>query len=322
MYNDTNYLQVEEVTPALYTNKVNVHTDIKVTFNYNLNTESIINNFFLLRDVNNEYTFKKNDTINIDNFEVVKGALTYKNRTIIFTPKEPLEASNKYIIYVKTSNIYDVLGNTSSVNYTSYFETEGIPTYKPCNILEPIDNSVLTDLEKIVIEDVNAKDYIVQISRQKTFENIVYNKLVNETTIEAKFSLPDGTYYIRARANGGDFGDTIAIAIKTYQETIPTDEDISEKYAFVEIEEEELLDIFPKENNIDPATNLCYVKISGEITEKDIDFDNSYLYGELSDTDDESNTNMTAHGYVDVSYSIVYDKNEDCTYIFAIPNIL
>lgn len=313
-------LRVESTLPSPYSCDVNINSDVKITFNSDLNTSTIVGNFLVLQDI--DYIFEKDKEIDLKQFKVVKGTVTYKDKTIIFTPLNQLEQKGRYIIYVRKNSVRDILGRAMLTDYTAIFDTEGTKTVAPCKIIEPVDNSVITSLNKIILEDLNSDKYLLQISKQKTFENAVYDEIEESTNIEKNFNLKDGLYYLRAKAYNGDFGETISIALRSHKETIVTDQDIDDGFIYEPIEEEtlEIMDYFPKGVNVHEKTSLSYMKLNGKVDLDMIDFDESFLYGELSDIDDEGS--VKEHQYVDGSFSVVYDEENDCTYIIMIPEEL
>lgn len=314
---DTLGLRVESVLPVPHKIDVNVNSQIIINFNAELNTESIVGSFIVLIDRKGLYT---GGEIDLSLYEALKGTLTYKDKSIIFTPSNQLDKYCRYIIYVKKNSIKNIFGRVMLTDFTSYFDTEVLATIKPTQIIVPVCNSILTSLEKVEIENVNSDKYILQISKQKTFENVVLDKVFDNNTIEEDFNIGNGLYYIRAKAVNGDFGDVSVFTIKSHINTITTDQDLDEDYIYMPIdnEEVELIGNFPEGINAHEKSNIVYMKFKGEIDISDIDFYESQVYGELSDEEDVGT--IKEHGELDGSYSIAYDSEADETYVFFIPN--
>lgn len=310
-------LRVETVVPSSYDSNVDINTQIILIFNSDLDTGSIVGNFVVLKDKDGIYN---GEDIQIDNYEIVKGTVTYKNKSIIFTPSNQLDKYCRYIIYVKKNTIKDIHGKVLLQDFISNFDTEIIETVKKTSIIEPLNNSILSSLDSVTIEDVESERYLLQISKQQTFENIVLDTIVSTNVINKEFNLGDGLYYIRAKAMNGNFGDFNVFTIKTHKNTAPTDQDLDEDYIYepVEIDEIESIGNYPEGINVNEKTNLIYVKFKGLIDIDDIDFYESNLFGELSDSEDFGT--ISEHGEVDGSYSIVHDEEANETYVFFIPN--
>jgi hypothetical protein len=315
-------LRVESVSPSLYSTSVDVNTVIKIPFNSELNTDTIIGNFAILKDKDLKY--KDGAPIVVADYEVLEGLVTYENKTIIFTPSNQLDTNVRYIIYVKKDVVMDILGRALLTDFISYFDTEGEASFGTCKVLEPAENSVLTTLEKIVVEDLGSLNYTVQVSKSKTFDINVFEITFQGTTKVDQFGLGDGTYFIRAKAETGVYGDTIAFTVKTHRGTTPTEQDLDEDYIYAPYDGEELevVSQYPEPNSIDNVnkTNLFYKKFNKIIPIDDIDFYESQVYGEYTDQDDNFDTDYAKeHGEVDGTFSVVYDEENEETYIFFIP---
>lgn len=315
-------LRVEVVSPSLYQSNVDINSQIKIEFNSDLNTDTIIDNFIILKDAHLRFT--EGENIIISNYETVEGLVTYENNTIIFTPSNQLDTKSRYIIYVKKQKIMDILGNILESGYVSYFNTGDWSIPKPCSIIEPLNNSILESLETILVEDVGIRSYYYQISKVKTFEVVVTQEAIVGTTITRDFAFGDGIYYIRAKAENGEYGSPNTFTIKTHRDTTPTEQDLSEDYIYVPYDDAkvEIIGEYPEaesvENNV--KTNLFYKKFNKIIPIEEIDFYEATVYGEYTDQDDNYDSNYAKeHGEVDGTFSVVYDEEKGETYIFFIP---
>jgi hypothetical protein len=316
---ETMGLRVERLSPQQYSTNVDVNSPISVEFNSDLNTGSIMGNFLLLKD----YDRKINgipSSIDISDFEVVKGSLTYKERTIFFTPLGQLEKSTRYIVYIPKGAIKDYLGRVSLVDYIAFFDTQGFATLSPCDVTYPTNNSVIEQLTRVELLDLNSEKYIVQISKNQDFENGLYDKVVSSNVVEDNFGIGDGSYYLRARATNGVFGETVFFTVKSAPQTLVSDEDAPFTYQPITDDVVELVDSFPKGINSSEKSNLVYARFDGIIPIEDIDFEECSLYGGLSDDNDAGN--IVEHGNVDGRFIVVHDDENYSTYIMFIPGSL
>lgn len=312
-------LKPENIIPEKFKTNVDINTEISIYFNSELDTSTIIGNIYILEDKNFEYT---NGPVDLNCYDVIDGNLTYKDKSIIFTPKNQLNINSRYIIYIPKEGIRDIFGNVTLIDFISYFSTESFQSYAKCEILYPINNTTISSLEKISITDLNSPKYLVQISKIKTFDNLVLEETVDTPIVEKKYNIGDGLYFIRAKAINGEFGETNVFTIKSHENTIPTDQDLDEDYIWEEYveEPEALIETFPVNDSIgiNEKTNVLYMKFNGIIDIDDIDFYESYLIGEPNDNDD----NISSHDEVDGSYTVIHDEEKYETYIFFIPNTL
>lgn len=318
-------LRVESSNPGKYATQVSIGSEITISFNSELNTRTIPNSVFILKDPRRVY--KDGGIVDLlDYYEIEEGSISYKDKTIIFKPTNQLDKLSRYIIYVKKDTLSDILGTAMLTDYISYFDTASYEINRHCDILEPNNNQALERLEKIVVEDLGDVRYIIQISKSPTFETIVFDKLVETTEIVEDFNLGDGVYYVRARVeNDKEFGDTIVFSIKSYVQTITTDQDIDEDFVYQPFQdpELELLAMYPESLtvNVNPKTNVMYMKFNKLIPLNAIDFYEAEIYGRFIDEDDKFNDDsVVEHGNIDGSFTIVYDNDNQETYIFFTPD--
>lgn len=313
-------LGVENVNPGNFKTNINTNTDISVLFNSDLNIVSIIDNFIVLKDSSFKYD---SGEIKVSDFETVEGNITYKDKTVFFTPFNQLDSNCRYIIYIAKNGIIDVLGNTMLVDYISYFSTEAYASLGDCKVVYPENNKTLSILDRISLSELNTEKYLIQISKIKTFDNLVVERIINTNLLEEDLKLGDGLYYIRAKALNGVFGDSCVVTIRTHSNTIPTDQDLDESYIWQEYEDNKcsLKETFPIDLafNINEKTNVIYMKFDGIIDIDNIDFHEGYFIGESNDDDDDD---VSSHGDVDGTYTVVHDEEKVETYIFFTPNSL
>lgn len=315
-------LRVEKIVPEAHTTNADVNSDIKIYFNLELSANNIIGNVSILKDTN--LTFYEG--FDKSKCTKVEGTFTYKDMCIIFIPSSQLEAQCRYVVSVD-KNITDAHGNNMLSSYAKPFDTEGVATLKPCSIINPVDNSVVKDIAFIELEDLKSEKYLIQVSKQKTFEINVIDKFT-ETNVLENLSLADGLYYIRAKAANGLFGDVSVVTVRREGLTAPTEEDLDEDYVFLPTDAEEGIDVidlveqFPECGSINTSNklNALYWKFSGKVEEGDIDIYETGVYGVLSSDDDTDL--IQEHGYLKTTCSVIYDEEEDITYVILIPEIL
>lgn len=311
-------LRVNHSSPGRFEKNVDINTQIKVEFNSELDTGSIFGNFYVLKDKDDN--FEENGFFDIRLFDSIKGNLTYKEKCIFFTPLAQLEESCRYIVYMPKCSIQDYKGRKSSEDIFLSFSTNGNPTPSKVNILKPLDNSVLPSLSLIEVEDVTPDGYIIQISRNKDFENGIYDEFVTSNIVEGNFGISDGQYFIRAKAIGGEFGDVSFFTIKSTPTSLVSDEDEDFTFEPLEIEGIEVVDHIFSGIDVSEKINLFGLVVNGFVSIDDINLDNSFVFGSLTDNTDEGE--IEPHLDVDGSFSVTYSQLEDKTYILYIPNEL
>lgn len=319
-------LRVESSIPGKFATGISISSELNISFNSELNTRTIPNNVLILKDTRNQYV--DNMEINVNNYEIVEGAITYRDKSIFFTSTNQLDKNSRYIIYVRKESVSDILGNLMLTDYIASFTTETYDTFTPCDILEPLHNSIISSLDKILIEDVDSYRYIYQISKQPTFENVILEEISDSNEIVKSFNIGDGLYYLRAKAENGErFGEAIIFSIKSYSGTTTTDQDIDDAYIYEPFEDEslEIISSYPdfKSTNVNVKTNIMYMKFNKLIPLGDIDFYEAEIIGAFSDSDDLfNNESAKEHGELDGSFNVIYDEENVETYIFFTPEIM
>lgn len=320
-------LRVETIFPQPYMININVNSEIKITFNSELRTSTIIGNFTVLNDVN--LKFVDNNSLNDSSeFSQVEGNVSYKDKSVIFTPTNPFAKNTRYLICVKANGIKDILGNTMLIDYIGMFYTETTETLPGCNFISPAFGSVLKEMPKFTWTDQNAKCYSFQISKEPTFEILLYDVLIKNITIESyaeafytpSVDLLEGLYYARVRALNGDFGEIHQIFIKDTTKALVSTEDEPEGILLSDASSEiEVLYMFPSngECNVDIKTNIFYIKAKGKILKENINFLDCFVVGDLADMD-EADT-VEPHGYLKGDWTVVYDIYEDVSYVIFTP---
>lgn len=312
-------LKVEKITPGEYSTDVDVNSLIEIEFNSELDVKTIVSNIFILKDTN-RLVHGKPTELDLESFEQVKGSLTYKNRVVIFRPLNQLDSATRYIVYVPKGSVRDFKGRVSLANYIATFDTDGFAMLPPCGVVYPSNNSIINSLKKIEVEDIDSPTYVVQISKNSDFENGIYDEVIETNSIEQNFNIGDGSYYIRARATNGVFGEVAYFTIRTIPETLVSDEDEPFVYQPIEDELVEFVHGSPNGINSSEKSNLVYMKFNGIIPLEEIDFEESYLQGMLADDNDLGD--IEEHGIIDGCFSVVYDDENNLTYILFIPEAI
>lgn len=319
-------LRVEFIYPRVFSNNVNTNSNITVTFNSELNTDTIIRSVFLLED--NKKSYVKDDKITVDDYKIINTTIAYKDKKVIIWPSQ-LEEGCRYIIFINKDNLRDILNNVMLTDYISYFDTAD-SSYIECSVIEPANNAVLNKLSKVILSDISSNKYIIQISKNQGFENTVYENSIEGNKTEHEISLEDGLYYIRAkREDSKEYGEYNVFSIKSYNKTTVTDEDLDEDYVFEEIKDDELkiLSSYPDNDDclVNVKSNCTYMKFNNIIKEDEIDFYESGLFGSFIDDDDiyyedNLNINQKEDSDIDGHFTTVYDEALEKTHIFFVPH--
>lgn len=325
--NETLGLSVISTTPEAHQTSVNVNKPIEIKFSGDINRSTLNNSIVVFEDYNGVYdgiTSLKSS----EKFNIVKGTLTYADRVVKFTPKQPLNIDTRYIV-VLNNTITDITGNRLLKKFVFAFNTEITRSYPKCEITYPSFGMISNSVPEIQWKSQNAPSYIMQISKANTFEVLLYETFVigsEEDVISFTPDIPykEGIYYTRIKSEGGEWSDPCQFFIKEVTDAVIAQDDQSEEVYLsdflADIEEElEILEIFPVDNSINNSlkTNIVYVKIKGEIDESQLDMTDFYFIGEAFDEEDDSSY---AHGELAGSWSVVYDETEDCTYIIFSPD--
>lgn len=326
-------LNVSSVSPSNGCHDVNVMSEIKICFNSDLNTSTIVGNFTILKDSNLEYI----DESSLNNpglFEPVKGDVAYENKTIVFRPVEQFDKSARYIVCVRQEAIKDILGRTMVAPFVSTFFTESVATLPPVEITSP-QNGIIADKIPVIewLPQDGSSAYVLEISKEKTFEVLSYTTTLKEsngsvdTSVDiSHLKLKDGLYYVRVKSINGMWSNETQFFIKEALEErgVVSVEDIPDTIEFEDNFEEEIvvLDYFPTEDEVQVSNkiNVIYIKVLGEVSIDDIDFNESFLYGDL--IDEEDGGIMSPHGVVNGKWNVVYDEDNHESYIVFVPTEL
>ena len=320
-------LRVETISPKPYMINVNVNTEIKIKFNSELNTSTIVGNFTVLNDTNMVYTGI--DSLNdSSSFTPIQGNVSYKDKSIIFTPTEPLKKDTRCLICIRANGIKDILGNVMLIDYVGMFYTESTASLPGCNFISPVFGSIYQEVPQFTWTNQHTKCYVFQMSREPSFETLLCDALITNITTESNansfynpsLDLAEGLYYARVRALSGAWGEIHQVFIKDTTEALVSMEDSPEGILLADAPEDiEVLDMFPhdKDCNVDTKVNIIYLKVGGLIEARSINFNECFIVGDLVDQD-EADT-VQPHGNIQGTWNVVYDKSEDVTYIIFTP---
>ena len=100
--NETLGLSVISTTPEAHQTNVNVNKPIEIKFSGDINKSTLNNSIIVFEDYDGVYngiTSLKSS----EKFNIVKGTLTYADRVIKFTPKNPLNIDTRYIVVLNNT---------------------------------------------------------------------------------------------------------------------------------------------------------------------------------------------------------------------------
>ena len=314
-------LRVESAEPASGSLGASIYTLIRLTFNSELNTGSILNNVMVFEDPNGRYVDM--DTIRATPalFPKIEGNYTYKDRVITFTPASMLKNSTKYIVAVKADGITDIYGNRTVAEQSFHFITEADDVEARVNITTPQTGQVCSQLPEIAWSTVGSTAYYIEVSRQQTFENTVFATAVPKNpetgltplSYRPDLDLPDGMYYLRVKALKGPWSLPVQIFVKRMTEALTSKEDLAEIIDQLNLEDApaELLESFPPTNeaNVSERLRCLYFKFKG------------YLDFEAVNLWDSSVEMLPAGSTTGIPEDVpgqwihVYDNREDVTYL-------
>lgn len=326
--NETLGLSVISTIPEAHQTNVNINKHIEIKFSGDINKSTLNNSIIVFEDYNGVYngiTSLKSS----EQFNIVKGTLTYANRVIKFTPKEPLNIDTKYIV-VLNDTITDITGNKLLKKFIFAFNTEITKSYPKCEIVSPSFGTILSELPEVKWKSQQAPSYIMQISKSNKFEILLYETFIVDENIDIvaftpEMSYKEGIYYVRVKSEGGEWSNPCQFFIKEVTDAVIAEDDKSEEIYLEDflagIEEElEILEMFPADNSLNNSlkTNIFYIKIKGEINEEQLDLNDFMVTGEAFDEEDDVSYE---HGEVNGSWTVIYDSEYDCTYIIFTPII-
>lgn len=326
--NETQGVRVLDISPGQRANRVNVNSNIVITFSADINPASFAKNIVVLEDHNKIYK-NVNSLKDYSQFNVVSGSISYKDRVLTYTPNKAFNTDSCYIVMLN-SGIKDITGNVMMKKHVSCFFTESVASYPRVEIIAPKYGTISDKFPEFIWKNQYSPSYSFQISRSNDFELLLYDQEIPGNHVEELikhtpgFDAEEGMYHIRIKSDGGEWSDTHQVFVKPVMDAVVSKEDVPEMIHlddFLDGLEDpvEVLEMFPPKDsvNISLKTNIVYIKIKGKVDEDDIKWDECYVYGEnFDETDSES----TAHEVVDGKWTVVYDSYWNVSYIIFTPD--
>lgn len=324
--NETLGLSVISTTPNAYDTNVNINSSIEIKFSGDINRSTLNNSIIIFEDyagVYNGVTSLKSS----DKFNRVTGNATYADRVLKFTPNQPFNIDMRYIVVVNNT-IQDITGNQLLNKYIFTFNTEITKSYPKCEIVYPTYGLISGVIPTMQWNSQNAPSYILQVSKTNTFEVLTFETFVvgeNVSVMEYKPDMPykEGIYYVRVKSEGGQWSEPCQFFIKEVTDAVVAAEDQSEEIYLDDFlagvsDELEILEIFPADGSLNNSlkTNVFYIKIKGQIAENRISYPDCEVTGEAFDEEDDAEY---AHGTVNGYWTLIYDTDNDCTYLIFTP---
>lgn len=321
---DNHDLNVQYLYPSNYDINIPITSSVEVEFSNELNSSTILSNFVILEDINRIYKSPK-DLEQVGSFNNVVGSVSYKNKRIVFTPTNEFKINSRYIICIKSNGLTDIESQTLKFDYISSFYTELVKTIDQCYILSPSPNAVSKSVPIVEWDKKDSDVYVVQISKQSTFETLVYDKFIigedaNSCTHIVPILLNDGAYYVRVKALSGLWTESpLQFYIRNIEQSPVTqyDENTDDIFGLIKnsLKDYEILDVYPHDLDIQVnplLKNIC-VTVQGKVDIEDIDLTETYVEGTLYDDDD--NDVAVDMGILDMTLFKVYDEEKDITSI-------
>lgn len=325
--NETLGLNIISTSPEAHMSNANVNSNIEITFSADVNPLSFQNNIVVFEDYKNVYT-KISDLKNYTNFNIVKGTISYKDRVLTFKPEVPFNINMMYIVMLN-NGIKDIVGNILNKKFVFAFRTESVASNVKAEFIYPTFGTIVNKMPTFQWKNQFTETYIFQMSKTNTFEVLLEDIFVpgkqesENITYTPNIKVNEGVYYVRVKSENGEWSDPLQFFYKEITDAVVSMEDTPDSIYLEdflsELEEPlEVLEFFPNENslNVSLKTNIIYIKIKGEINQELVKFDDCYVVGEPFDEEDNSED---AHGYVNGTWSAIYDSELDVTYVIFTP---
>lgn len=324
--NESYGLRVLTISPSHQASNVNVNSTIDITFSADVNPASFQKNIVILRDDNR--IFKNVESLkDYSKYSVVKGSISYKEKVLTYTPAEPFNTNTCYIVML-SDDITDITGNKMGKKHVSCFYTESVASFPKCEIISPKYGIITNSIPEFIWKNQCSESYIFQISKDNTFELLLYDKIIPGNKIEEvikhtpQFEAKEGMYHVRVQSENGEWSNTHEFFIKAITDAVIASDDVPEMIHLEEfldglVDPIEILEYFPAQDTVNNSlkTNLIYIKMKGKVDESRLHLEDSYIYGESFDEEHEE----YAHEIVDGKWSIVYDSYYDVTYAIFTP---
>ena len=324
--NETVGLRVLNISPNHQMANVNVHSSIDITFSSDINPATLVNNIVVLEDYNKIYR-NINSLKDYSQYSVAKGAISYRDKVLTYTPNEPFHTDTCYVVML-SDGITDITGNKMIKKHVSCFYTESVASFPRCEITSPKYGSIVNTIPEFVWKNQCSESYTFQVSKSNSFELLLCNETIPGNKVEElikfkpTFNASEGMYHVRVKSENGEWSNIHQIFIKEITDAVVSEQDTPEIMHLDEFldgleEPIEILEFFPANDsiNISLKTNIIYIKIKGKIDESRLRLDDCYVYGESFDEEHEE----YAHETVDGKWTVVYDSYFDVSYVIFTP---
>lgn len=315
-------LKVVSITPSSGANDVSIYTGIELTFNGEIDKSTVLNHFTVLKDIRNSYVDKS--SLNSKDFAVINGAISCSNFTITFTPDELLEKETRYLVCCKKGGLHDIYGNALDRDYIFTFSTYSkLKTEKPV-ITSPVDNTITRGLNEISWQHETKDGYIIQLSSDKNFDYIIFEKTSDDTINDIILSqtLEDNSYYIRVKTLSSEWSDSIQVYLQN-QENLPMNvEDLVDSDIF-NIFNEQDYDIQkttpPLSSSVKLTANYIVLEFNGNILNEIQDLSLTRIKDFMAKVGDggEFYGDSDVYELVTEDYCTYYEEAKDTTYVIV-----
>lgn len=320
--NYTAGLQVETLVPAPFSNHVDVYSEIRVRLNSELIVKSIIGNFMVFEDVDWQYNLSQPTTL--ENKVMVRGAVSYRDRCIIFKPAEPLKPNARYVIHLKANGIQSITTDHLMAPFSSVFYTQVEGSLPQAEWISPFHGEVFKGNPTFEWKDQSTHTYVLQLSRHERFDTLIEERLISsglpeisaETTYTPTHALEDGMYFARIKALTGHWSETLSFYIQKNQGQFINYEDATDQ-PYLEDYQAAIptcVYVFPTEAEMQVSlkTSVCYAVFDGRLEPTDVDWNQTFVICESYDqTEELSEDEMYPIG----KWHLVYQTEQDQTYL-------
>ena len=319
--NETLGLRIESTNPSHNDTEVNVWHGITITFTSDIDPSTLAKNLVVFKDYNNIY--KNIESLkDYSKYGVVNGSVSYADKVATFTPSERFETGMRYILIVN-NKISDITGNVLANKYVTAFTTETIESFPKSEFTAPKYGLITGIVPEFSWKDLGAPSYEFQMSKNNSFELLLFEETVTGTSITPDVEYEEGMYFARVKAERGEWSDVHQIFIKPIMDAVVAMEDTPDIINYEDFMEGlkeplEVLEEFPTDGsgNISLKTNIIYIKINGRVEPSSLNISDCYVYGTSIDEENED----YSHGIVSGTWSVVYDVSQNVTYIIFTPD--
>ena len=299
------------IEPRKIDSNVPLDTDIKVTFQRDMDVSTL-----------NTSTFQ----VAKNNGETIEGHINYDDKIAYFVPEGELEPDTTYQVTLvgqsdleeneKEQGIKDILDNSLYGNYTWTFTTENSKTIDPPQLEEPYNESYLTEnpIEFSWERPEGAVRFELQVARDRNFRAVIWPKKdshISKEHITPDVEFEDGQYYWRVRSidsreRPSKWSEIWTFSIDTLKKGKVTEHDADEPEVIESgyVPARELADQFPEESdsNLDLNLGAIVIKVLGEVDPEEVNENNFKINGKTIGYRQEDES----HGRVEGTISVFY----------------